>query len=90
MKNSEKIYWIKAALGLLTGIICYFIQSILQLQGQIALMVGATLYIVYSEVLAILFKEDRNRTIRIAIGAFIFLWIFMWTLLNTMVQYGWI
>lgn len=90
MKNSEKIYWIKAALGLLTGIICYLIQSILQLQGQIALMVGATLYIVYSEVLAILFKEDRNRTIRIAIGAFIFLWIFMWTLLNTMVQYGWI
>jgi hypothetical protein len=90
LKNSEKIYWIKAALGLVTGLICYFIQSIVQFQGQIVLMVGITLYIIYSEVLAIIFEENRNRTIRIAIGAFIFLWIFMWTLLNTMSQYGWI
>ena len=90
MKASEKVYWVKAVLGLVTGIICYYIQSILELQGQIALMVGVTLFIVYSEALAMVFKVDRNRTIRIAMGAFLFLWIFSWTLLHTMGVYGWI
>ena len=90
MKASEKVYWVKAVLGLVTGIICYYIQSIVELQGQIALMVGVTLFIVYSEALAMVFKVDRNRTIRIAMGAFLFLWIFSWTLLHTMGVYGWI
>ena len=90
MKSSEKIYWIKAALGIITGIICYYIQTIFQLQGQMTLMVGVTLYIVYSEALAFFFKVDRNRTIRIALGAFLFLWMLNWTLLNTMGQFGWV
>ena len=90
MRTSEQIYWVKAGLGLLTGAICYFVQSSFELQGQLALMIGATLYIAYSEGLAIVFKEDRNRTIKIAIGAFLFLWIFTWTFLNTLAHYGWI
>ena len=90
MKTSEKIYWIKAALGLLTGGICYYIQTSLELQNQIALMVGVTLYIAYSEALAIVFKADRNRIIKIALGAFLFLWILVWTLLNTMGYFGWL
>jgi hypothetical protein len=90
LKISEKIYWIKAALGLITGGICYYVQSSLEIQNQIALMVGVTLYIGYSEALAILFKVDRNRTIKIALGAFLFIWILVWTLLNTMGHFGWI
>jgi hypothetical protein len=90
LKASEKIYWVKAALGLITGGICYYIQSTLEIQNQLALMMGVTLYIAYSEVLAIVFKVDRNRTIKIALGAFLFLWILVWTLLNTMGQFGWI
>ena len=90
MKNSEKVYSVKAALGLVTGVLCYYVQSILGLQGQIALMVGVTLFIAYSEVLAMVFKVDRNRTIKIAMGAFLFLWMFSWTILHTMGIYGWI
>jgi hypothetical protein len=90
LKTSEKIYWIKAALGLTTGVLCYYIQTIFQLQGQMTLMVGATLYIAYSEALAIFFNVDRNRTIKIALGAFLFLWMLNWTLLNTMGHVGWI
>lgn len=90
MKNSEKVYLVKAALGLVTGVLCYYVQSILGLQGQIALMVGVTLFIAYSEVLAMVFKVDRNRTIKIAMGAFLFLWMFSWTILHTMGIYGWI
>jgi len=90
LKTSEKVYWVKAALGLITGVICYYVQSVMEIQGQVALMVGVTLYIAFSEALAVLFKADRNRTIKIAMGAFIFMWVFMWTLLNTMATYGWI
>jgi len=90
LKASEKVYWVKAALGLVTGVICYYLQSILELQGQIALMLGVTLFIAFSEALAMVFKVDRNRTIKIAMGAFLFLWMFSWTLLNTMGFYGWI
>ena len=90
MKASEQVYWVKALLGLVTGIICFYVQSAFDLQGQIALMVGTTLYIAFSEAVAVLFKVDRNRTIKIAIGAFLFLWMFSWTLLNTMSHFGWI
>jgi hypothetical protein len=27
---------------------------------------------------------DRNRTIRIGVGAYLFIWIFVWTILNTL------
>ena len=90
MKASEQVYWIKAALGVITGVICYYAQSGLGLQGQLAFMIGATLYIAYSEALAMVTKVDRNRTIKIALGAFLFLWILTWTLLYTMSYYGWL
>ena len=90
MKASEQVYWVKTALGIVTGSLCFFIQSSFELQGQLMLMIGATLYIGYSEALAILFKVDRDRTIKIAIGAFLFTWIFTWTFFNTLGYYGWI
>ncbi len=90
MKPSEKVYWTKAALGLVTGLVCYYVQSAFDIQGQIALMVGTTLYIAFSEATAMIYKVDRNRTIKIAIGAFLFIWIFTWTLLNTLGYFAWI
>ncbi len=90
MKTSEQIYWVKTVLAVITGIICYYFQTSLEIQNQIVLMIGATLYIAYSESLAIVFKVDRNRTIKIAIGAFVFLWIITWTLLTTFGQFGWL
>ena len=90
MKASEQIYWIKIGLAVITGIICYYFQTSLVLQSQIALMIGITLYIAYSETLAIVFKLDRNRTIKIAIGAFLFIWILIWTLLTTLGRFGWV
>ena len=90
MKESEKVYWIKALLGLATGFITFYINSSMGFQGEIALMVGTVLYIVYSEAAAKMFNVDRDRTIKIGMGAFLFLWMLSWTLLNTMGTYGWI
>ncbi len=77
-------------LGLVTGLITFYIQSGLGLQGELALMSGTVLYIAYSEVAAKLFDDDRDRTIKIGMGAFLFLWMLFWTLLNTMGKFGWI
>ena len=74
--------------ALVTGGICTYLQSSLKLQGHIALMVGMTLYIALSEGIAVITKIDRNRTIKIGIGAFLFLWILVWTLLNTLILLG--
>jgi len=90
LKDSEKVYWIKALLGIITGYITFYIQSKLGFQGEIALMAGISLYIAYSEVTSILLKVDRDRTIKIAMGAFLFLWLLSWTLLNTMGVSGWL
>jgi hypothetical protein len=90
LKESEKVYWIKALLGIATGFITFYIQTKLGFQGELAVMAGVSLYIAYSEAAAMVFKVDRDRTIRIAMGAFLFLWMLSWTLLNTMGVYGWI
>lgn len=90
MKQSEKVYWLKALLGIATGFVTFYIQTKMGFQGEIALMAGISLYIAYSEVAAMIFKVDRDRTIKISIGAFTFLWMLSWTLLNTMGVYGWL
>lgn len=90
MKQSEKVYWIKALLGLATGFITFYVQSGLGIQGKLALMTGTVLYIGYSEVAAKLFDIERDRTIKIGMGAFLFLWMLTWTLLNTMGTFGWV
>ncbi len=90
MKESEKVYWLKALLGIATGFVTFYIQTKMGFQGEIALMAGISLYIAYSEVAAMIFKVDRDRTIKISIGAFTFLWMLSWTLLNTMGVYGWL
>ena len=90
MKESEKVYWIKALLGIATGYVTFYIQSKLGFQGEIALMAGISLYIAYSEVASMVLKVDRDRTIKIAMGAFLFLWLLSWTLLNTMGVTGWL
>ncbi len=90
MKGSEKVYWTKALLGIATGFVTFYIQSKLGFQGEIALMAGISLYIAYSEATSMIFKVERDRTIKIAMGAFLFLWLLSWTLLNTMGVSGWL
>jgi len=90
LKASETVYWIKVALGIVNGVTTFFLQSYLGMHDQLVLMLGITLYIIYSEVLAAVFKVDRDRAIKIAIGGFLFLWMLTWTLLYTLGRFGWI
>jgi len=85
LKASEKVYWIKVAGALVTGALCAYLNVYLLLQEHLAVMAGVSVYVALSESLAVLTGIDRNRTIKIGIGAFLFLWMFSWTLLNTII-----
>jgi len=78
------VYWIKAVAALINGGLCFYLNNNLGLNGQITLMAGLTLYIALSEGLAVVTDIERDRTLKIGIGAFIFLWMLSWTLLNTL------
>lgn len=85
---SERIYWIKAASAILVGLTCTALQHYYGLDGAVVFSIGSIIYILFSEVLAIVMKFDRNRAIRVGIGAFIFLWMLTWTLFNTILLTG--
>ncbi|MCW4050161.1 MAG: hypothetical protein NWE89_10560 [Candidatus Bathyarchaeota archaeon] len=84
MKTSEQVYRIKAVGAIITGALCVYLNKVMLLQEHITLMAGISLYVALSEGLAIIMKTDRNRTIRIGMGAFLFLWMLTWTLFNTL------
>jgi hypothetical protein len=83
LKDSEQIYWIKAAVGILTGPLSYLVNNYVKSQ-TIGLAVGILVFFAISEVVSMVKNIDRSRAMRIGIGAFLFLWIFTWTLINTM------
>lgn len=67
---------------------CFCLNRYLGLNEYITLMAGLTLYIALSEGLAVVTEIERDRTLKIGIGAFIFLWMIAWTLLNTLYVLG--
>lgn len=67
---------------------CFCLNKYLGLNEYITLMAGLTLYIALSEGLAVITEIERDRTLKIGIGAFIFLWMIAWTLLNTLYVLG--
>jgi len=68
--------------------LCFCLNKYLGLNEYITLMAGLTLYIALSEGLAVITEIERDRTLKIGIGAFIFLWMIAWTLLNTLSVLG--
>lgn len=83
MKDADKVYWMKVGCAIIVAILTTILKSYLGFEGTVAFMIGGTMYIMLSEVLAILMKMDRAKTLKIGIGAFAFIWVVFWTLLNT-------
>ncbi len=83
MKTSDKVYWIKVGGAVIMGILATLLNKYFGLEGNTTFMLGITIYIIFSEALAIVIKMDRSRTLRIGIGAFLFIWVVVWTILNT-------
>ena len=70
--------------ALVNGGLCFCLNHYLGINEHITLIAGLVLYIALSEGLAIVTEIERERTLKIGVGAFIFLWMLSWTLLNTL------
>ena len=46
-------------------------------------MIGALVYLAFSDLLSTLMKLERNHGLKIGIGSYIFTWVTAWTLLYT-------
>jgi hypothetical protein len=83
MKPSEKLYWIKAGLALMAGVICVLLQINLNMEGTLVFMLGTLLYLAASDVLSGVFKLERGHGLKVGVGAYVFIWVMTWTLLYT-------
>ena len=83
LKDSDQVYWIKAAVAVLTGALSMLVNNYVE-TNTVGVIVGVAVFFAVSEVMSIVKNIDRNRAIRIGIGAFLFLWIFSWTLFNSL------
>jgi hypothetical protein len=86
LKASEKVYWMKVGISILAAILCVVLQVYIRLDGSLVFMLGSIFYIVSSDLLATFMKIDRNHSIKIGIGAYIFTWITVWTILYTILK----
>jgi len=86
MKDSDQVYWIKAVLAIVTGALTMISNTYIGVHDTISVLIGIAIFFAISEIMSIVKNIDRNRTMRIGIGAFLFLWIFSWTLFNTLVK----
>ncbi|MBN1682776.1 hypothetical protein JW865_04410 [Candidatus Bathyarchaeota archaeon] len=86
MKTSERVYWIKLVLSIISAIVCVSLQVYVGLDGSIVFMLGSLLYLLLSDLLANMMKLERNHALKIGIGTYVFTWIMTWTILFTILK----
>ena len=86
MKASEKVYWIKAGSAVAVAVISLLIQTGFGLDGNYVFLMGTIIYMGLSDLLANQMHLERNRALKIGVGAFLFIWLTTWTMLNTLVR----
>jgi hypothetical protein len=86
MKQSEKIYWLKAGASVVVAVLCVVLQVYIHIDSGLVFAFGALIYMVISDLLANLMKVERGHGFKIGIGAYIFTWLMVWTLLYTILK----
>jgi hypothetical protein len=83
LKTSEKVYWIKTGFALVSAVFSFTLQQYYSVDGSLIFMIGALVYLAFSDLLSTLMKLERNHGLKIGIGSYIFTWVTLWTLLYT-------
>jgi len=83
MKPSEKLYWIKVGLALVAAVLCVALQIFGHIEGTLVFMLGTLLYLASSDLLSGRLGLDRGHGLKVGVGAYVFIWIMLWTLLYT-------
>jgi hypothetical protein len=83
MKTSEKIWWTKLVLALVTAFITFSIQTFLNVEGLMSFIIGLLIYFIISDLLSNMNKIERFRGLKIGAGVYFFTWILTWVAIHT-------
>jgi hypothetical protein len=86
MEAMEKLYWTKALIATVIGILFSIIQSAAPLSGLVMLFLGISVYILLSDLLGRLYNIEQAKALKIGIGAYIFTWLIVWIIVYTLIQ----
>ena len=88
-KPSSMVYWLRFALALFTGILCFS----LRMRGMEGFSMMIFMYIISYLLVKHWFKygqkelKGKNMAVMVGIGTYIFTWAAMWILLYTLMPY---
>lgn len=86
MQAVDKLYWMKAALGTILGLVYGVIQPQLPLSGYTLLILGLLLNFILSDLLGKRVGVERQKAWKVGIGAYALTWITVWVLIYTLLN----
>ncbi len=86
MEAAEKLYWSKVFLAVVVAMLSTLLQSMLQFSGVTAFTFGLLLYLIFSDLLSRTFKIEKQRALKIGVGAYFFTWLTVWIIIFTVLN----
>jgi len=86
MEAVDKLYWTKALIAALLGVLFSFLQLATDLSGYAILSVGLALQFLISDLLGRIFNVEKTRSWKIGIGAYFFTWLIVWIVFFTLLR----
>lgn len=86
MKASEKTWWMKLLASFGVACITFAVQFYFNVSGSVIFMLGVLIYMALSDLISNINGVERARGLKIGVGAYLFTWILIWVLLNTIVN----
>ena len=86
MEAVEKLYWTKVLLAVGVSAVCTLLQSIIQMSGFATFAFGLLMYLLLSNLLGRVFDIERDRALKIGVGAYFFTWLAVWTIAFTLLN----
>ena len=93
MKPLDKVFWMRAAVGALTGLLLGLLTAVVGINGENGIFIGMLMYILTYylarfTVSAQIPPKEARKIVTTGLGSFIMLVLFIWILVNTLFTTG--
>lgn len=93
MKPLDKVFWMRAAIGSLTGLLLGLLSAFAGLSGSNGIFLGMLMYILSYylarfTVSAQIPPKEARKLVTTGLGSFVMLVLFIWILVNTLFTTG--
>ncbi len=93
MKPLDKVFWMRAAIGALTGLFLGLLTAVFGIGGENGIFLGMLMYILTYylarfTVSAQIPPKEARKLVTTGLGSFIMLVLFVWILVNTLFSIG--